>query len=297
MIQLIHDTKSRLRKAAAAVFGYEAEFARRIKHRHNAFWKCENAEIVRSKTISADQSFAEWKEGEYWQRKLSHKYNAREFARMHGCKLPGLYWKGRDVSEIDFDKLPAYYIIRPTIGHSCKFVFLMANSVNVMDKQSYLPADIIAILSHVLKQNPYLEFLVEEFVRTEKGEYSIPDDYKFYMFNGEVAVIEVINRFGPDSGLVCYYDTNWNMITSIVSEKKYSTGKYQEKPACFSQMLEQAKRLSKAYEIFVRIDFYATDKGCVFGEFTPTPGSAKYFTSKGDKLFIKHWDSYCNGMI
>ena len=49
--------------------------------------------------------------------------------------------------------------------------------------------------------------------------------------------------------------------------------------------------------IFVRIDFYATDKGAVFGEFTPTPFRGLFFTPHADKLFIPLWDQYCNGLI
>lgn len=58
-----------------------------------------------------------------------------------------------------------------------------------------------------------------------------------------------------------------------------------------------AKRLSNTYEIFTRIDFYATDKAAVFGEFTPTPGAGNDFTPEGDKLLSAYWDNYCNGMV
>jgi hypothetical protein len=62
-------------------------------------------------------------------------------------------------------------------------------------------------------------------------------------------------------------------------------------------MLDQAKRLSRAYEIFVRIDFYATDNGAVFGEFTPTPSMGGGPTKFGQKLLMFYWDKYCNSKI
>jgi hypothetical protein len=43
-------------------------------------------------------------------------------------------------------------------------------------------------MGKALQNNPQLEFLIEEFMRTEAGEYRIPDDYKFYMFNGKYHV-------------------------------------------------------------------------------------------------------------
>lgn len=271
-------------------------FALRIKHRHDTFWKSPEAETVRNMAVAASEPLSKCKDVKYWQRKLSNKYNAREFAKLHNCQVPDLYWKGRNVQSIDFSKLPDHYVIRPTIGHSCNLVFLMANDINLMDKQIYSAENIKTILSKNLKENPHLEFLIEEFIKTEKGEHKIPDDYKMYMFNGEAATIEVINRLSPTEGSLSCYDKDWN-LTSNTAVNKFPQAAFQQPPKCFAQMLEQAKVLSKAYEIFVRIDFYATDKGAVFGEFTPTPGAANYLTPEAEKNFIEYWDTYCNGRI
>ena len=271
-------------------------FASRIKHRHNTFWKSSDAEIVRNMGLSASEPVSKIKNVKHWQRKLSNKYNAREFAKLHSCKVPDLFWKGRNVDTIDFNKLPEHYVIRPTIGHSCNLVFLMAAGINLMDKQLYTVGDIKAVLAENLKRNQYLEFLVEEFIKTENSEYKIPDDYKIYMFNGEVATIEVINRLSPAEGALSCYDEDWNMMPNTAGYK-FPQAALQQPPKCLTEMIEQAKRLSKGYEIFVRIDFYATDKGCVFGEFTPTPGAAKYLTVEAEKMFIEYWDKYCKGKI
>lgn len=276
--------------------GHQRHFASRIKHRHNTFWKSPDAEIVRNIAMSASEPLSKFTNVKHWQRKLSNKYNAREFARLHNCKVPGLYWKGKDIDTIDFAKLPQYFVIRPTIGHSCSLVFLMANGINLMDKKPYSPEDIKAILSQSLEQNKYLEFLIEEFIKTEESEYKIPDDYKIYIFNGEVAVIEVINRLSPTEGMLSCYDKNWNLIPNT-AVNKFDQAPFQQPPRCFAEMMKQAKRLSKTYEIFVRIDFYASDKGAVFGEFTPTPGAANYLTHDAEKIFIRYWDTYCKGKI
>ena len=299
MLQLILYIKSNL-KRAAKIFNIRVNnqrvFAKRIKRRHKTFWNSSDAETVRNISMSSSQPLTEWKDKKLWQRKLSNKYNAREFAKLHNCKVPDLIWKGRNVNSIYFEKLPEYYVIRPTIGHSCKHVFLMANGINLMDKQTCSAEDIKAVLSESADQNPALEFLIEEFVKTECGKYEIPVDYKFYMFNGEIARIAVINRLGPKEGSVSCYNRDWNMVQNI-NENKYAKAEYQQSPKCLTEMIEHARKLSKTYEIFVRIDFYATDRGAVFGEFTPTPGSAKYLTPLSDNLFIKYWDSYCKGKI
>jgi len=37
--------------------------------------------------VSADQSLQRWHRGEYWQRRLVHKLNGREFAKKLGCDV------------------------------------------------------------------------------------------------------------------------------------------------------------------------------------------------------------------
>ncbi len=272
-----------------------SEFGRRIKHRHSVFWDSAEGKELRRTPMNPNIPLAEWQQVAHWQRRLSNKYNSREFAKKHGCRVPELYWYGTDTSQINFGALPAQYVIRPTIGHSCQSVFLMDGTKNLLDAKDYSPQDITSVMDKVTADNPGLEFLIEEFVRTETGEYSVPDDYKFYMFNGQLAFVQVINRFSYHDGSTSFYDGEWKRIENVNSI--YAQAPPQPKPQSFDEMLAGATKLSKAYGIFVRIDFYATDKGAVFGEFTPTPGLGAAFTPFGDKLLTGYWDKHCTGMI
>ncbi|MCJ8165554.1 hypothetical protein MKJ04_11950 [Pontibacter sp. E15-1] len=271
------------------------EFERRIRYRHRTFWNTPGAEAIRNTPMRADDPIEKWKDVVHWQRKLSNKHNAREFARMHGCRVPDLYWRGKDVSRLNFNGLPEHYVIRPSIGHSCRNVYLMKNSLNLMDKRSYTPDALKEQLTLALAQNPHMEFLVEEFVRDEKGIYRIPDDYKIFLFDGEVALIDVINRISSTTGATSCYDKDWNMLPNTAV--KYQQAPSQPPPLCLPEIMTDAKKLSSAYGIFVRIDFYATDNGAVFGEFTPTPSLGKAFPPKEDKLMATYWDQYCPGLI
>lgn len=271
------------------------QFAKRIKLRHQIFWKTPDAEVIRNTMMTADDPMEKWRQGENWQRKLSNKHNAREFAKMHGCKVPNLYWRGRNVNSINFAELPEAYVIRPTIGHSSNMVFLMHDNINLLDEKAYSNEEVRNILAEALSKNLRLEFLLEEFLKTEGGDYKIPVDYKFYMFNGEINSILVISRINSSKKVSNYYDENWNPIQNLCED--YPKGAYQPPPTCFREMIKQAKELSRAYEIFVRIDFYATDKGSVFGEFTPTPGLGDGFTPEGELIFIDYWDSFCKGKV
>ena len=54
-------------------------------------------------------------------------------------------------------------------------------------------------------------------------------------------------------------------------------------------MLRQVKMLGKKLGCFMRIDMYATDKGPVFGEFTPTPEGGHGFTEWADRYLATYW--------
>lgn len=273
----------------------KSEFSKRIKSRHAKFWSDPNAEIIRNTRMNANDPIEKWKDVPNWQRKLSNKYNSREFAKMHGCKVADLYWKGRNVENIDFDKLPKQYVIRPTIGHSCNAVFLMDGNYNLFDKTYYTQSEIRNCLYSYLEENDMLEFLVEEFLANEQGEHTILDDYKIFAFNGEIAAILVINRLSPNSGYQTAYTEDWIQTESLVNS--YPEGLHQQPPACLKEMITDVKKLSKAYEIFVRVDYYATSKGAVFGEFSPTPSRGNSSTQYASKLFASYWEQYCYGMI
>lgn len=271
------------------------EFTKRIKSRHDTFWKDAHAETIRNSKMSKDDILERWRDIPHWQRKLSNKFNAREFAHKYDCNLPELYWKGADVDNIDFNALPPNYVIRPTTGHCSSLVFLMRDGLNLFDRKRYTSEQIRETLKNETHGKPHLEFLFEEFLEQEQGEHGILNDYKFFCFNGEIACIQVINRVGPNQGYGSFYDENWNKIKKVTHT--YKPAKTQSAPSCLDDMVASAKKLSKAYGIFVRIDFYATYKGCVFGEFTPTPSMGRNYSSFGRKLLLSYWDKYCAGLI
>ena len=271
------------------------EFPARIRKRHHMFWSDPEAELVRNSKMHEGIPLDAWQDVPNWQRRLSNKYNAREFAKLLGCNVADLYWKGRDLSTLDFNSFPSQYVIRPTIGHGSKGVFIMNDGLNLFDQKRYTTEQISEQLQAELDKHLALEFLFEEFVRTESGEYEIPNDFKFLCFNGEVASVAVIDRISPKVGYSYFYDEHWNKMERL--HHLYPGKDEPAKPKCFDQMLEQAKILSKVYGIFVRIDFFASDKGAVFCEFTPTPAMGRGFTKYGKRLLLKYWDRYCPEMI
>lgn len=287
--------KSLVMPLAKAIDSQTRPFTKRIKHRHNEFWIPADAENIRNTPINRYESLEQITNIPHWQRILSNKANSLYFAEKMGCKIPQVYWQGRNINDIDFTLLPKQFVIKPTTGHSCNNVYLMDEGYNHMDKQFYTMEDLMDAMHSVLQLNHQNEFIIEEFLRSEDGIYRIPLDYKVHTFNGEIACIEVIDRKAPSIGHVNVFDDKWNAVENIGC--KFIQGDNLTPPHCMDEIISHCKALSKIYRIYVRIDFYATDKGAVFGEFTPTPGIGVGFTRKANYMLTRYWDTYCKGMI
>ena len=61
-------------------------------------------------------------------------------------------------------------------------------------------------------------------------------------------------------------------------------------PLCLSEMVACVRRLGAAYETYVRVDMYASDRGCVFGEFSSTPAEGRNFTPFGNRYLGELWE-------
>ena len=89
-----------------------------------------------------------------------------------------------------------------------------------------------------------------------------PVDYKLYVFAGYVAIVQVhTNRLGDHCWV--QYDRHWNRL---------SNGQEATAPGTLAAMIAAAETLGRGHD-FIRVDFYDTVDGPLFGEFCLYPGS------------------------
>ena len=241
--------------------------------------------------LESDAPPERWKCCPWWQRKLSNKWNSREFAARHGLHVPELYWHGRDVDEVPFASLPDHYVVRSTTGHTRQNVLIMSEGVNLAENTRLDIDGVKRRMKGFLDRGFWrTRLLVEEFLRTEDGRFEAPTDYKFHMFRERVAGILTVRRDDdrPLDKQCAYFDADWQPFSFPVL-KRYPQGPYFDPPACFEKMKEVARRLSLAYETYVRVDLYATDRGVVFGELTPAACQGRCFTPEADGYFDAIW--------
>jgi hypothetical protein len=107
--------------------------------------------------------------------------------------------------------------------------------------------------------------IVEELLADADG--AIPDDYKFFVFHGKCAFIQVdAGRFGRRTQV--FFRPNWQHVP--LSGGPPWADREPAKPSRLSEMIDVAERLGADTD-FVRVDLYDVDGRVVFGELTSFP--------------------------
>lgn len=92
----------------------------------------------------------------------------------------------------------------------------------------------------------------------------LPIDYKFYVFGGEVTLIQVHLARGQDHRWMLF-DRDWTRISR-------QTHDHPKAPPCLPEMIIAAETLARGFD-FVRVDLYEFENKPLFGEMTFYPGS------------------------
>lgn len=170
--------------------------------------------------------------------------------------------------DIDFGSLPDRFIIKVTHGSGWNIL--------CMDKSDFNWKNSKLLLKEWLKTNYYYNcqewpyksieprIIIEKLILGKND--SIPNDYKFFCFNGEPLYIDVhSNRFSEHKE--GFFDINWNRIPLQLDPSHQISDL--EKPAKFAEMLKIVRALSKGFP-FVRVDLFSVPE-VYFGEFTFYP--------------------------
>lgn len=269
-------------------------FSERIQRRQRLWWKTLRLTLhtrtrCRFTELTREDPLRRWHCCRYWQRKLSNKWNAREFAAKLGIDVPELYWSGTDIDALPFGELPARHAIRAVAGHSSRQVFVMVDGVDLLGHDELPPANLREQLRSVVRSGPVpLRLLVEEFMGDAEA---LPLDYKLYVFGGHVAAIDVIRRSGTGDFVFDSHGADWTPIPFTHDQ----AGRRLElpKPACLEQLLEAGRAFGRAFGSFVRVDFYLPARGPVFGECTSLPSLGRHFSRATDEAFARLWEEHC----
>lgn len=172
--------------------------------------------------------------------------------------------------DLDLPKLPNAFILKAAHGSGMNLV--------VRDKSEASEAQLRELVRTWQARDFSRELLewhytliprrvaVEELLLEEDGQP--PPDYKMYVFNGEVGMIQVdTGRYGEHTR--AFFTPQWEELALRIALPRSPVPA--ARPPLLEEMLSLAKRLAAPFE-FVRIDLYAHRGRVYFGEATHTPG-------------------------
>lgn len=212
---------------------------------------------------------------------------AHIIGREHVIPLLGVWNSPKD---IDFDTLPNQFVLK--WNHDSGSVFICRDK-NTLDKSKIV---------HKLKTSkcnngyyygrewPYKNveprIFAEQLIEDHNNKRLIV--YKFFCFNGEPYIIQVVQNDKLPDETIDYYDCNWERICLKTNFPNSEKGV--ERPEQLLEMLDIARKLSTGI-IHVRIDLFYISGSIFFSEFT-------FYSDSGFAPFTPSiWDDKLGEMI
>lgn len=225
---------------------------------------------------------------------LINKRVMRQYIRTLGIDLPEIYFDVASLREIDFANLPDAVVIKPSNGSNSDGVMLIAGEAELLSGVTIPRAKLREFCERVLASTPRAaeRILVEEFLRDYDPRFVIPRDFKVHVAGGRAWVIQVIDRNPPKGQRNhSFYTREWDKIEDPFLTA-YRPGPPVPRPALLPELLEFAELIARDTGVFLRLDFYLTTRGVVFGEFTADPASGIGFTSFGEQYLCELMDCF-----
>src|SRR5690554_3428603 len=216
---------------------------------------------------------------EYIKQKIGDKYVVENYG----------IWNSFD--EIDFDSLPAQFVLKTTHDQGGVVICRDKSTFNFKKAKVKLDKHMKTNLFFKFREWPYktveARIIAEKFLIEE--DFDDLMDYKFYCFHGKPEILYVSYGRGTADVYLDFYDMNLNYL-DIQRPAHRTSGKPLNKPMNFELMVNLAQQIA-GVEPHVRIDFYNIRGKIYFGEYT-------LFQGGGMMPFIpKKWDYILGEML
>ena len=225
--------------------------------------------------------------------------------------LPRAYAIVDDPTALFGVNLPDSYVVKPTHGSGAAIVVSSRAPLDARlpsEEGSWVyahvaaefapRADVVRLarswVAQLYGQGPNREWVYgriprriidEEMLATADG--SIPDDYKFFVFHGKCAFVQVDSgRFGRRTQ--DFFWPDWQHLPLRAGPPWADPEPAM--PGCLAEMITLAERLGVDTD-FVRVDLYDVDGRIVFGELTsfPAGGDSPFDPESFNEVFGRPW--------
>ena len=226
---------------------------------------------------------------------LTNKSAMRAYAQQMNLPLPERYAEANDVDGLDIPALPQRVVIKPDNLSSNKGVLLFDGETEVFSGDtvplSERGAYVKRRMDPLISAKPATRLIAEEFLKDIAPRKVIPRDFKTFVAGGRTHVIKVVDRNGKaGTTMERYYRRTWKPYRDL----QYSNGLARPipKPERYEDLIELSDRIARDIQCFMRLDFYITQRGVVFGEFTSYPNAGNKHTARGSRVFCELMDRY-----
>jgi len=227
---------------------------------------------------------------------LSRKTTMRPFIDELGLPLPRLLGRADQISGLDWDNLPDRVVIKPTNEASCDGVIVAAGGIDHMtgvhfgaDLQTYTTA----LYAEKFDTPPAVmaeEMLMDVEAGTDPA-LVIPRDFKVFAVAGHAAYVWVSDRNAPDGRRAnTTFARDGTRLPPCLKTGWPEAPDGARAPPGFDRLIAMAEYLSQKLPWLLRLDFYLTPQGPVFGEFTTYPGAGLNLTPFARRTLLQMWE-------
>jgi len=224
----------------------------------------------------------------------TNKLLMRRYVKSLGLRLPEMYCDVGHVDAINFASLPNRIVIKPHNGTECDAVMVIDGEKELFSgatvPRTALPDFCRKTIAAARFAGPRI--IVEEFVQDYDRQFAIPRDFKVYVAGGKAWVVQVIDRNGPKAQRShSLYARDWTRFddafqTSYLPKPPIPT------PPLLPELISAAESMACDLGAFLRLDFYLSSNGPIFGEITWSPFGGWGFTQFGAHYMCHLMDSF-----
>lgn len=225
----------------------------------------------------------------------SNKLVMRRYVKSLGLRLPEIYSEVGDVDAINFAGLPDRIVIKPHNGWDSDSVMLIDGERELLSGAAVPRAALRDFCRKTLGSARFAKeprIIVEEFVQDYDRQFAIPRDFKIYVAGGRAWVVQVIDRNAPKGQRShSFYTRDWTKFEDAF-QISYLPGPPIPPPPLLPMLISAADLVASDLGAFLRLDFYLTSDGPVFGEITWNPFDGLGFTRFGARYMCNLMDRY-----
>ncbi|MCC6305968.1 MAG: hypothetical protein IT545_12340 [Rhodobacteraceae bacterium] len=227
--------------------------------------------------------------------RLSCKLEAARYAYRMGIPIPERLALADSPEGLDFDALPERVVVKPHDATDSDAVSIFRDGVELFTGEEVPREGRRAFVAQRLRTARYADarsrLIAERYVEDYEPRFLIPRDFKVFVAGGRARVIYVNDINGPpEARNRSHWDRDWRRLPLLQSD--YVAGPDYPRPPHLDQLLAIADRIAEDLGCFMRLDFFMTATGVLFGEFTSYPNAGCDFTPIGDALLCDLMDRF-----